>query len=75
VYDALIDDGRRARAHSLLASLHMLIETDGGSEYSDGECMGWLAEAGFHQARIEPAGSVHFAVIATKASTRPPSAA
>jgi precorrin-6B methylase 2 len=67
VYDALIDNERRARAHSLLASLNMLIETEGGSEYSDSECMGWMAKAGFEQMRVEPAGPMHWAVIATKA--------
>jgi hypothetical protein len=34
VYDPLIDDRRRVRAHALLSSLNMLIETAGGFEYT-----------------------------------------
>jgi ubiquinone/menaquinone biosynthesis C-methylase UbiE len=66
VYDALIDDARRVRAHSLLASLNMLIETAGGFEYSDAECTSWMQEAGFHEIRIEPLNSIHTAVIGSK---------
>lgn len=66
VYDALIDDARRVRAHSLLASLNMLIETAGGFEYTDAECTSWMQEAGFHEIRIEPLNSIHTAVIGSK---------
>jgi ubiquinone/menaquinone biosynthesis C-methylase UbiE len=66
VYDTLIDDARRVRAHSLLASLNMLIETAGGFEYTDAECMSWMQEAGFREIRIEPLGATQTAVIGIK---------
>ena len=66
VYDTMIDDERRVRSHSLLASLNMLIETESGSEYTEQECRSWMAEAGFDDLRVEPAGPVHSAVIAIK---------
>jgi predicted nicotinamide N-methyase len=66
VYDALIDDERRGRSHSLLASLNMLIETESGSEYTEQECRSWMTEVGFDEIRVEPAGPVHSAVIAIK---------
>jgi hypothetical protein len=54
VYDALIDDDRRRNAFGLLMSLNMLIETPGGFDYSGADCLGWLAEAGFVDCRVEP---------------------
>jgi len=66
VYDALIDDARRVRAHSLLASLNMLIETAGGFEYTDAECRSWMQEAGFQKIRIESLGGKQTAVIGMK---------
>jgi len=65
-YDTLIDDQRRVRAHSLLASLNMLIETAGGFEYTEAECTSWMKEAGFRKIRIEPLGGAHTAVIGIK---------
>lgn len=53
VYEALIDDARRANAFGLLMSLNMLIETDGGFDYSGADCQGWLADAGFRDSRVE----------------------
>ena len=47
VYEALIDDERRANAHGLLMSLNMLIETPGGFDYTGADCQKWLREAGF----------------------------
>ena len=66
VYDPLIDDARRVRAHALLSSLNMLIETAGGSEYTGAECTSWMREAGFCATRIEPLSDVHTAVIGFK---------
>ena len=54
VYERLIDDARRANAAALLASLNMLIMTAGGSDFTAAECIGWMAEAGFHGMRTEP---------------------
>jgi hypothetical protein len=53
VYDAVIDDDRRENAFGLLMSLNMLIETDGGFDYTGADCVAWLREAGFTQTRVE----------------------
>ena len=54
VYDAIIDDDRSTNAFGLMASLNMLIETPGGFDYTGADCRGWMAEAGFGSARVEP---------------------
>jgi SAM-dependent methyltransferase len=66
VYDNFIDNERRVHAHSLLASLNMLIETPGGFEYTAADCMGWMEEVGFRKPRVEPLGSLHSALIGLK---------
>jgi precorrin-6B methylase 2 len=53
VYDNIIDDERRHRPHSLLASLNMLIEAPAGFEFTEQECIEWMREAGFHEVRTE----------------------
>jgi len=53
VYEALIDDKRRENVFGLLMSLNMLIETDGGFDYTGADCQGWLTEAGFSSTRVE----------------------
>jgi predicted transcriptional regulator len=52
-YDAVIDDERRKNGFGLLMSLNMLIETKGGFDYTGDECVGWMREAGFREARVE----------------------
>jgi hypothetical protein len=47
VYEQLIDDDRRASATGLLASLHMLIMTEGGFDFSAADGIGWMREARF----------------------------
>jgi hypothetical protein len=54
VYDAIIDDERRRNAFGLLMSLNMLIETPAGFDYTGADCTGWMREAGFKSARVEP---------------------
>jgi SAM-dependent methyltransferase len=54
VYDTMIDDDRRANAHGLLMSLNMLIETQGGFDYTGADCIGWMTETGFHDAKLHP---------------------
>jgi hypothetical protein len=66
VHDTLIDDARRQQSHSLLASLNMLIQTDGGSEYTGGECMGWMEEVGFVRTYLLPLAGFHTAVVGFK---------
>jgi hypothetical protein len=53
VYDSLIDDDRRNNAFGLLMSLNMLIETPGGFDYTGADCIGWMKDAGFKEARVE----------------------
>jgi hypothetical protein len=53
VYEAIIDDDRSENAFGLLMSLNMLIETDGGFDYTAADCMGWMLEAGFSDTSAE----------------------
>jgi hypothetical protein len=52
-YDAIIDDDRRKNAFGLLMSLNMLIETNGGFDYTGADCKAWMQEAGFRETRVE----------------------
>ena len=54
VYDGMIDDDRRENAFGLLMSLNMLIETPGGFDYTGADCRGWMLQAGFREARVQP---------------------
>jgi hypothetical protein len=65
VYDPLIDDGR-VEPHGLLSSLNMLIETQGGSEYTSADCMKWMRDVGFKECRAMPLSDVHTAVLGFK---------
>jgi 2-polyprenyl-3-methyl-5-hydroxy-6-metoxy-1,4-benzoquinol methylase len=53
IYESIIDDDRSQNAFGLLMSLNMLIETPGGFDYSGRDCMGWMKEVGFREARVE----------------------
>jgi hypothetical protein len=53
VYDAMIDDERRDNAFGLLMSLNMLIETPGGFDYTGADCLKWMRDAGFREARVQ----------------------
>ncbi len=53
VYEAIIDDDRSRNAFGLLLRLIMLIETDGGFDYSGADCMAWMRDAGFKETRVE----------------------
>lgn len=53
VYDAIIDDDRSKNAFGLMMSLQMMIETYGGFDYTGADCVGWMKEAGFREARVE----------------------
>jgi SAM-dependent methyltransferase len=65
-YDAVIDDERRQNALGLLMSLNMLIETRGGFDYTGVDCTGWMREAGFQQAQVQPLTNHHAMVIGIK---------
>jgi hypothetical protein len=52
-YDSIIDDDRSVNAFGLMMSLNMLIETQGGFDYTGADCTGWMKEAGFRETRVE----------------------
>lgn len=53
VYDAIIDDDRSKNAFGLMMSLHMMVETYGGFDYTGADCQGWMRDAGFKETRVE----------------------
>lgn len=53
VYESIIDDDRRTNAFGLMMSLNMLIETEGGFDYTGADCAGWMRDAGFASTRVE----------------------
>jgi hypothetical protein len=53
VYDSIIDDDRSKNAFGLMMSLNMLIETEGGFDYTGADCMGWMKDVGFRETRVE----------------------
>lgn len=53
VYDSIIDDDRSRNAFGLLMSLNMLVETEGGFDYSGADCQSWMKDAGFRDTRVE----------------------
>jgi len=53
VYEAIIDDDRSMNVFGLLMSLNMLIETPGGFDHTGADCIAWMTEAGFREARVE----------------------
>jgi SAM-dependent methyltransferase len=53
VYDAVIDDDRSENTFGLLLSLNLLIETQGGFDYTGTACTSWMREAGFRETRVE----------------------
>lgn len=52
-YDTIIDDDRRENTAGLLMSLNMLIETQGGFDYTGADCALWMREAGFRHTYVE----------------------
>jgi hypothetical protein len=53
VYERMIDDERRLDATALLGSVHMLLVTPGGFDFTGTDCIGWIEEAGFHGACVK----------------------
>lgn len=53
VYESIIDDDRSQNAFGLMMSLNMLIETPGGFDYTGADCIGWMKQCGFREARVE----------------------
>jgi len=53
VFESIIDDERTENAFGLLMSLNMLIETQGGFDYTGADCQGWMREIGFSDTYVE----------------------
>jgi SAM-dependent methyltransferase len=66
VYDNIIDNERRLRPHSLLASLNMLIDTPAGFEFTEQECIDWMHEAGLDDIYTECLDRINTAAIGFK---------
>jgi hypothetical protein len=66
VYERLIDDDRRRNSAALMASLHMLIMTEGGFDFTSTNCIGWMREAGFRDVRTQSLVSGLSLIIAFK---------
>ena len=52
VYERLIDNDRKVSTAGLLASLNMLIMTQGGFDFTGRDCVGWMTEAGFQSISV-----------------------
>jgi hypothetical protein len=63
VYEQFVDDERRERAVSLLASLNMLIETPGGGTFTGAECRSWMAAAGFKDTSVAHISGLDWMVV------------
>jgi len=66
VYDAIIDDQRRANTFGLLMSLNMLIETHAGFDYTAADCRRWLADIGFRDSYAQPLAGPDSMVVGIK---------
>jgi len=66
VCETLIDDDRSENALGLLMSLNMLIETDGGFDYTGADCSKWMRDAGFSQTRVDHLHGPHSMVVGIK---------
>ncbi|MPR36850.1 methyltransferase [Salmonirosea aquatica] len=66
VIENIIDDQRRENTFGLLMSLNMLIETEGGFDYTYADFNEWATEAGFHSTTKVPLAGPTSAVIAYK---------
>src|SRR5229473_134255 len=66
VYEHLIDDERRKNIAGLLISLTMLIETQGGFDYTGADCCGWMRDAGFREKYVEQLTGIESMVVGIK---------
>jgi precorrin-6B methylase 2 len=66
VHDAIIDDERRSNAYGLLMSLHMLIDSPGGFEYTGADCRTWMQETGFRESYVDHLAGSESMVIGIK---------
>lgn len=66
VYDAIIDDDRRANTFGLLMSVNMLIETQAGADYTAADCRAWLADTGYRDSYAQPLAGPDSMVVGIK---------
>jgi precorrin-6B methylase 2 len=66
IIENIIDDERRENAFGLLMSLNMLIETNGGFDFTGADFSGWAREAGFERTYIMPLTGPSSAAVAVK---------
>ncbi|MDB5240892.1 MAG: methyltransferase/methylase [Spirosoma sp.] len=66
VIENIIDDERRQNSFGLLMSLNMLIETDGGFDYTHADFHQWATQAGFRSTTKLPLAGPCSAVVAYK---------
>lgn len=63
VIEMIMDNERRSNTMALLMSLNMLIESDGGFNYTESEFVNWVRKAGFQETKfIHLAGPVSAAI-------------
>lgn len=53
IIETIIDDERRTHVSGLINSLNMLLETEGGFDYTGAECMSWMTDVGFTDTYVE----------------------
>jgi hypothetical protein len=59
IRDFILDPDKTTPRGAALFAVHMLVNTRGGSTYSEEEYRGWLESAGFRQVtRLAPAGDM-----------------
>jgi O-methyltransferase domain/Dimerisation domain len=66
VYEHLIDDERRKNVAGFLISLMMLLESQGGFDYTGADCQGWMREAGFKETYVEELTGIESMVVGIK---------
>lgn len=68
ILEDLLNESRTGPARASLVGINMLVETEGGKNYSGGEYSAWLADAGFRGIETIPCQSVttNTLLVATK---------
>jgi len=66
VYEHLIDDERKKNLEGMLMSLMMLLETQGGFDYTGADCCAWMRETGFKQTYVEQLTGIESMVVGIK---------
>lgn len=66
VFERLIDDQRSKHVAGLMMSLNMLIETQGGFDFTGADCKEWMREAGFSRTRVEHLAGPEWMVVGIK---------